>query len=277
MTFTPKSARIYPDTPQEESNDAMNASQKDTQKPPPPYSLLTRPVLVSISNYAVLTLLEMASLALIPLIWSTSVEFGGLGLNPVSIGLCMSVYGCIDGVFQFVVFPRVVRRFGLRHVFITCIAFSAVVIIMFPMENFLLRHPVGCLTVALWPLIVLQLLSFSILRMGYCKSLHCYHSRTKETLSGTRDLSGAMSMYVSSATPNKRSLGALNGLARIMASVQNAAGPAVAGSLFAFSVTNNVLGGTSYTSYCSSWCALGCTLPRSFRDMWTHSGRLNAM
>jgi len=75
MTFTPKSARIYSDTPQEESNDAMNASQKDTQKPPPLYSLLTIPVPVSISNYAVLTLLEMASLALIPLIWSTSVDF----------------------------------------------------------------------------------------------------------------------------------------------------------------------------------------------------------
>jgi len=249
MTFTHKSARIYSDTPQEESNDAAH---QDTQKPPPLYSLLTRPVLVSISNYAMLTFLEMASLALIPLIWSTSVEFGGLGLSPVSIGLCMSAYGCIDGVFQFIVFPRVVRLFGLGRVFITCVAFCAVVIIMFPLENLLLRHPAGYLTAALWSLIVLQLLSFSILRMGYC----------------------AMSMYVSSATPNKRSLGALNGLARIMASVQNAAGPAVADSLFAFSVTNNVLGGNFVYVVLLILVCVGLYIATHLpRHMWRHSGR----
>ena len=171
MTYTPESERTYSDTPQEESSDAINPSLKDTQKPPPLRSLLTRPVLVSIANYAMLTLLEMASMTLIPLVWSTSVKFGGLGLSPVSIGLCLSVYGCIDGIFQFAVFPCVVRRFGLRSVFITCVASCSVMIIMFPMENVLLRHPVGCLAVALWPLIILQLLSYSILRMGFCKSL----------------------------------------------------------------------------------------------------------
>jgi hypothetical protein len=100
MSSTPESVRAYSDTPQE-SSDAVNASLKDTQKPPPLRSLITRPVLVSIANYAILTLLEMASMALFPLMWSTSVEFGGLGFSPVSIGLCFSVLGCIDGIFQF--------------------------------------------------------------------------------------------------------------------------------------------------------------------------------
>ena len=171
MTCTPESIRTYSDTLQEESSDAVTASLKDTQKPPPLRSLLTRPVLVSIANYGMLTFLEMASMTLIPLIWSTSVEFGGLGLSSVSIGLCLSVYGCIDGIFQFAVFPYVVRRFGLRSAFITCVASCAVMIIMFPMENFLLRRPIGCSAVALWPLIFIQLLSYSILRMGFCKSL----------------------------------------------------------------------------------------------------------
>ena len=50
-------------------------------------------------------------------------------------------------------------------------------------------------------------------------------------------------MYISSAAPNKRSLGATNGVAQTMVSVQRTVGPAAAASLFAFSLENNVLGG----------------------------------
>ncbi len=63
-------------------------------------------------------------------------------------------------------------------------------------------------------------------------------------LSLTRDSPAAALMHVSSATPNKRSLGALNGLARTVAAIQGAIGPGVADSLFAFPITNNILGGT---------------------------------
>ena len=50
-------------------------------------------------------------------------------------------------------------------------------------------------------------------------------------------------MYLSSAAPNERSLGATNGLAQSVASIQRTVGPAVADWLFAFSIANNVLGG----------------------------------
>ena len=50
-------------------------------------------------------------------------------------------------------------------------------------------------------------------------------------------------MFVSSAAPNKRSLGAMNGLAQTIVSTQRAVGPAAAASLFAFSLQNNIWGG----------------------------------
>ena len=50
-------------------------------------------------------------------------------------------------------------------------------------------------------------------------------------------------MYLSSAAPNKRSLGATNGLAQSVASIQRTVAPAVADWLFAFSIANNILGG----------------------------------
>ncbi|KAH9030857.1 hypothetical protein EDB83DRAFT_2525883 [Lactarius deliciosus] len=50
-------------------------------------------------------------------------------------------------------------------------------------------------------------------------------------------------IYLSSAAPNTRSLGAVFGLSRVANSVMSAVGPAAADWLFAFSLTHNVLGG----------------------------------
>ena len=100
-------------------------------KPPPLRAILTRPVLISISSYGMLSLLTMAASALIPLVWSTSVAYGGLGLSPASIGLWMSWYGCMNGAVQYFFFPtpcltlwsaedhayqRLNVRIDLRHV-----------------------------------------------------------------------------------------------------------------------------------------------------------------
>jgi len=230
----------------------VDASHKDEQKPPPLRTLLTRPVLISVTNYAVVSFLQTACIALIPLVWSTSVEFGGLSLSPVSIGLWMSVYGIVDGTCQYAVFPRLVARFGLRRVFLTCIASCAVMVIIFPLENIVLRHSIRGQTIVIWSLVMLQLSSMSIVRMGY----------------------SAVSIYVSTATPNRRSLGAVNGLARTVASVQCAVGPAAADSLFAFSITNNVFGGNLAYVVMLSLVGLGMSIAAQLpRHMWTHGGR----
>ena len=74
-------------------------------------------------------------------------------------------------------------------------------------------------------------------------------------------------MYVSSAVPNKRSLGAAYGLSQVATSIQSAVGPAVAGWLFAFSLTNNVMSGNfAYVVLVGVVCfALGVStrLPRN--------------
>jgi hypothetical protein len=54
-------------------------------------------------------------------------------------------------------------------------------------------------------------------------------------------------MYISTAAPNKRSLGAINGIAQTMVAIQRTIGPAAVTSLFAFSLENNTLGG--YLAY----------------------------
>ena len=112
----------------------------DVEKLVPVRNLLTRPVLLSVTNCATLALLGMVSATLMPLIWSTSIEFSGLYLSQASIGLWLSVYGCINGIFHFAVFPRAVERFDLRSIFATSIDVFAIVYTMFPLENLTLRH-----------------------------------------------------------------------------------------------------------------------------------------
>jgi hypothetical protein len=152
----------------EESRDSLDASPKDEQKPLPLRAVLTKAVMISVLNYATLALLDIVALSLIPLIWSTSVEFGGLNFSPASIGLCISVYGFMSGVFQFIFFPRLVGRFGPRWVLFASIAAYAVVYTMFPLENLASRYAVGDgSSTTLWLLIFLQLWSLAVSEMGY--------------------------------------------------------------------------------------------------------------
>jgi len=108
----------------------------------------------------------MVAAALMPLIWSTPVEFGGLDMSPDRIGVWLSVYGCMNGMFQFAIFPRAVARFGPRSVFVTGIGMFAVVYVMFPFENLLRRKA----DAPAWPLILVQLTALSISKMSYSKS-----------------------------------------------------------------------------------------------------------
>jgi hypothetical protein len=145
--------------------EVLEGSLEDEEEPLPLRSLFTKPVLISVTNYGHHGLLEMAASTLLPLIWSTSVEFGGLDMSPVSIGLWMAVYGVLDGILQCIAFPCIVGHFGPRRVFITSIVAFVPIYLMFPFENLMLRS--GSSVSVLWVLIMLQLGSMSIANMGF--------------------------------------------------------------------------------------------------------------
>ena len=81
-------------------------------------------------------------------------------------------------------------------------------------------------------------------------------------------------MYLSSAAPNKQSLGATNGFAQSVASVQRTVGPAVADWLFAFSITNNVMGGNFVYVVLLALVGIGLYVAVQLpRHMWTRDSR----
>ncbi|KAI0302824.1 member of major facilitator multidrug-resistance DHA1 sub-family [Multifurca ochricompacta] len=247
--FESESLRATSYIPQEGSSDTPDVPPNDTDMSLPLRSVLTRPVVITTANFAIFALLNVSAISLIPLVWSTPIKFGGLNLSPASIGLWMSGYGCINGIFQFAFFSRMVGRFGPQRVFIVNIAAFAVVYAMLPLENLALRHAGGGSKVTLWILMFIQMLSLSIAQMGF----------------------SSMYLYISSAAPNKRSLGSTIGLADAVASTQVAVGPVVTDCLFAFSLTNNVLGGNFVYVVLFAFVGVGlCVAGQLPRYTWRH-------
>ncbi|KAI0059263.1 MFS general substrate transporter [Artomyces pyxidatus] len=190
------------------------------QAPSPPLSkLMTRPVLLSISNYAFLALLDIALFGLLPLVFSTPIELGGLGLSPAIIGTCLGTFGLLNGTLQAIFFSKIVKRFGPKRVFMTGMANFIVIYLIFPITNLCARRT--GLSLFVWFLVLLQLASMAVMDMSF----------------------GCIFMFISTSVPNRQSLAATNGLAQTIISVQRAVGPAMATSLFAFSLEKNVMGG----------------------------------
>jgi hypothetical protein len=167
----PHHARGNSDTPEGEADDSrdLDMPPNESDKLLPLRSVLTKPVVVTVINHTMFALLNGVAVTYIPLVWSTPVEFGGLNLSPASIGLWLSVYGGVNGIFQFLFFPHLIRRFGPRHVFVSSIVACAVIYAIFPFENLALRIAGGGSSLVLWLLIILQLSSLGVSVMGYGK------------------------------------------------------------------------------------------------------------
>jgi hypothetical protein len=81
-------------------------------------------------------------------------------------------------------------------------------------------------------------------------------------------------MFICSAAPNQRSLGATNGLAQTLASVMRSIGPATADWLFAFSLMNNILGGKFiYLVLFFLLCVALSVAVQLPRRMWIYGGK----
>ena len=81
-----------------------------------------------------------------------------------------------------------------------------------------------------------------------------------------------MLMYISSAAHNRRSLGATNGIAQMVVSIQRTVGPAAVASLFAYSLDNNILGGNfAYVVPLTMVCVRLVVAVQLPKNLWKHN------
>ncbi|KAH8100132.1 MFS general substrate transporter [Cristinia sonorae] len=191
-------------------------------EPPTLRNVMIWPVIISVANYGLLALFDIAWAAIQPLFYATPIEFGGLGMSPATIGVVLGVLGFSNGVFQGLFFASFVRRWGLKKVFMTAMSAFMVIFSLFPVINGVAKKA-GGVTPLVWTLIAVQMFMVLVMDTAY----------------------GCIFLYIASAAPSKRYLGATNGLGQVVASILRAVGPATSTSLFAMSHEYNWLGGNA--------------------------------
>ncbi|KAG6817273.1 hypothetical protein H0H87_010934 [Tephrocybe sp. NHM501043] len=172
-------------------------------------------------------------------------DIGGLGLTPSTIGYIMGTYGCFTGVLHAVAFGRIVRSVGERRLFICSMSTFLPLFILPPIMSIgAERYGINWFT---WACIGTMIVLLAFMVMGF----------------------GCIFMFVISSSPNKKSLGATNGLSQTTVSFARAVGPAMATSLFSLSVEKNVLGGYGVYIFFLLLSCLAIVLATHLpRDMW---------
>ena len=146
------------------------SAREDEEKPLPLRKVLVYPVILSISNYAVLAFLFTALMALLPLFLAMPLDIGGLDLDPPVIGYIIGPSGLASGIFQALYFPPVVRRFGERKVFIMAISTFLPIFLSLPVIN-MAAVTLGRQSPVVWLLIFVLLTCMAFSFLGFSKFL----------------------------------------------------------------------------------------------------------
>ena len=227
----------------------------------PVRGLLTFPVVISIANYMTLAFLDISVNALIPLFFHMPIAMGGLGLNPVSIGYIMGLYGASTGAFQVLFFSKLVRRFGTRRVFIMTMATFVPAFLIFPLISLVAKK--WGVSTGVWLLVGWFLFMRCFMDTAY-GTLKIFLPLVLNSILTFRRICGVwlgcIFMHVTESAPNRKSLGAINGLAQTAVSSARAIGPALSSSLFSFSVQYNIMGGYGVYTALTSLAGLGILL-----------------
>ena len=132
---------------------------------PPLKAVLTKPVVLTIANYLWLAFIDIAVRALQPLFFATPIRLGGLGMPPATIGLCLGIFGLLDGTVQGVFFPKIIRRVGLKRLYLTGLLCFVPLFAMFPIINHFARE--RGVTPVVWALVVFQLMINCVTEMCF--------------------------------------------------------------------------------------------------------------
>ncbi|KAJ7062691.1 major facilitator superfamily multidrug-resistance, DHA1 sub-family [Mycena amicta] len=207
-------------SPPEDETDADAATKAKADARLPVRALLTRPVLIALVNNAFLSFCEMCYASLLPIMYATPIELGGLGLDPHSIGLLMGSVGIVNAVIQATLGGRTIRYFGARTMFTTGFVAIMMSLLFYPVLNLLARRS-GAVTGLVWLAIAGQLSCSVFVYFAF----------------------SVTSLFILASAPNRANVGAVSGLAGTVSTSLRAAAPTIASSLFVLSTKHQWLNG----------------------------------
>jgi MFS family permease len=208
-----------------------------TSQPPPFQAFLNRPLLMAFLNYGFLAFTDMSHAALLPLMYSTSIPLGGLGLDPFRIGTALGAFGFFNAFVQINFLGRLIRHFGPRGVYMVAYASFLICIGSYPIMSYFAKRA-GKVDGIVAAIMTIQLTFQITISMAYGMS-HRRHSLSNISLQGT----GSIQIMFVEYAPGKAALGSTNGIGQMIASGMRSFAPTIASSLFSVSLQHKLVGG----------------------------------
>lgn len=91
-------------------------------------------------NFGCFAFVDMAVFALIPLVYSTPIEYGGLGMDPFTIGLIMGSFAMANGILSALCLGSLLRRWDPKVIFQHGILSLFVSFAAFPIQDAFARR-----------------------------------------------------------------------------------------------------------------------------------------
>ena len=225
-------------------------------QPPSLGTLLLMPrVSIVLLNFGFFSFCDMSRRVLTPLMWSTSLEHGGLGFSPSTIGLAMGISAVVKLFIQAMFLGKAIRYFGARKLFAASLFALLVALACFPLEKYIAQRT-GSTDWRVWTVITIHLMMYCVITPAYSKSPFFQMLANVQYLS-----SAAIQVLITDSAPSQSSLGSVNSLAQAVGSVSRSLAPSVASSLFAISLQRNWAGGNAVYYI---WMAMvACAIPLS--------------
>ncbi|KAJ7575491.1 major facilitator superfamily multidrug-resistance, DHA1 sub-family [Mycena floridula] len=177
-------------------------------------------IFITLTCYAFLAFNDMAYASLVPLMYSTSIPLGGLGLKPSHIGTIMACTGIAGVMAQILILSRLMQRYGPRKMFIASLASSFIAFGAFPLMSFMAKRA-GKVDAGVILVIGVQLSCSLMVYVAYA----------------------SMQVLLVDSAPSKAALAGTNSLGQIVACCLRSFAPSIASSLFSVSLQYNLLQG----------------------------------
>ncbi|KZP32639.1 MFS general substrate transporter [Athelia psychrophila] len=198
--------------------------------------LLANPIISALSSSGfALSFLSSGFEELYVLVCFTNIEHGGLGLSTEQIGYSLSISGIVAFFLQLLVMPYILRAFDHGRAYTFCMCLFPCIFVLMPLLN-------------------------PIAKSGYDASTGLLDANTATVVWGGVYLILGMSRFANLAyslsmvmlkegNPSPASLGMCNGIVQSVMCLARAFSPAMASSLYAYSVGNGALGGFAWALF----------------------------
>ena len=204
-------------------------------KPP----LLNRGLMMIYLNLVSLAFLDMSHFVLLPLFYSTSIPLGGLGLDPLKIGIALGSFGFVNAIVQARLLGPLIRKFGARKLYIMCFPGLFGCITLYP----IIRHFAQLYGRVNYVVVVCMIVQLSFQMFIFASYGTFLYSRLFGLFILILSPEGSIQVVLAQHATESGRIGTAIGIAQMSNAAVRTVAPALVSSLFSISLQRQLAGG----------------------------------